>query len=61
MLNQSLYYTIQYGKPNTNLMGGNTTPLVTDVAKKLGSLRVKMHPFVVKQIRNYHSPTGKQI
>jgi len=36
-----VYYTIRYLKPNSNLRpkGVATTPLVADIAKKLGSLR----------------------
>jgi len=33
MLNQTLYYTIQYLEPNTKSKGVGTTPLVADVAK----------------------------
>jgi len=33
MLNQSLYYNMQYLETNTNSKGAVTTPLVADVAK----------------------------
>ena len=42
MLNQSLYYTIQYFEPNTkskSKSSSNHFPFVADVAKKLGSRR----------------------
>ena len=41
MLNQSLYYTIQYFEANTKSRAVvTTTPLVADVAKMFGSLKV---------------------
>jgi len=45
MLNQRLYYTIQYLEPNTKSReGGNHPPLVADVTiNKLGSLKVNVN------------------
>ena len=44
MLNQSLYYTVRYFKPNTKSRGVVTTPssLVADDAKNLGSLKANL-------------------
>jgi len=39
MPNQSLYYAMQNFEPSTKSIGVVTSPLVADVAKKLGSLR----------------------
>ena len=53
MLNQSLYYTIQYHEPNTKSMSVVTTPLGSKCRKiQLGSLKVKISLYynVVDQI-----------
>ena len=53
MLNQSLYYTILCFELNTKIKskGVVTTPLVADVAKKFGSLKVKITLTIWKYVK----------